>query len=377
MKIVYYSPAYWMNGGAATHSRGLVSGWRDLGHNVLVLPASRQDSRLSVSAMSGAYPRLPQWAMSVGRTLRGSVRARRLAVDCLASLRDFDPDLRVVRRSPYDFVADAISRVGGSELVGEVNAVCSVEAAQHWGQHYDMAERKREMLYLERCHRVACITEEVRAQVMALGVPLAKTRIVPNGVDVSVFSDEAWPHACRTSGPCKIVVAYCASVTPLHDLATAVAAMSELRVGTGDTVRYLFIGPSPDDLRAAGADDAFIACCAHTGPVAHAAVPGLMAQADVGCVALNNSYGSPLKIMEFMAMGIPTAVAAAGTGLDPLRESGGGIVCNPSDVSGLTNALKLLASDVDLREEMGERAVEWVRKFGTWQRMAERMIQDV
>ena len=291
-------------------------------------------------------------------------------------LRVFDPAVRVVRRSPYDFVADAISKTGDSILIGEVNEVCSVEAAQYWGQRYDSAERRREMRYLSRCQRVACITEEVRTQVIALGVPHDKTRVVPNGVDSRDFNPELRSRTRSTDCRDDTVIVYCASVTPLHDLVTAVAAMSELRVLTDCGVRYLFIGPSMDDLRTAGADDSFTARCLCTGAVAHEEVPALLAHADVACVALNNSYGSPLKIMEFMAMGIPTAVAATGTGLDPLRESGGGIVCEPGDVSGLTAALLRLVSDVELREKMGADAAEWVRQFGTWQRTAEQMIVD-
>lgn len=377
MRILYYSPAYWVDGGAGSHAQGLVAGWIELGHEVTVLPP-RPMGTPSESSIVGSRRSFPQAVMSIARTARGLARATLLIWKCMATLRSLCPDVTVVRRAPYDFLADALSRSSSGRVIGEVNAIGSFEAEAHWGHRYDIFERRREKAFLHRCSRVACVTEEVRAQVLDLGISGERTLVVPNGVDTRLFRPNVARQATLTGTRTEadVFIAYCASVSPLHDLSTAVEAMALLRALTTKRISYIFAGPDADDLVAAGADLDLIDSCAHIGPIPHAAVPGLLAHAHLGCVALRNSYGSPLKIMEFMAMGIPVVVAASGSGLDPLRASGGGFVCAPGDARALAQTLATLVEDDSLRSKVGSRASAWVAANGSWKHMAERMLTD-
>lgn len=376
MKITYYCPPYWGDGGPASHAQGLVGGLRALGHEIQVLPSA------AWAALPLGYrpPRrlLPQFAASALRNLRARSRAHAhgLAPNSVRAMGEFVPDRLIVRRSPYDLVADAVLEAASCPVIGEVNAVSFLEAETYFGRKYDRFERRRQLAFYERCGRLCCVTHEIKAQLEFLGLPGSKMVVVPNGVDTGMFHP-AVPRAegaLDTLGSVEAVVGYCASVTPLHDLAVAVAAMRGAAGRATERVAFLFVGPQERDLAAAGADEAFLRRTVATGRVPHAEVPGLMACMDVACVALRGPHQSPLKVMEFMAMGVPVAAAADGSGLAALKEAGAGMVTPAGDAAALAASLKELIEQPDLRERLGAAGPVWVREHGTWEVAAARII---
>lgn len=374
MRVLYYNPLFHGNGGAATHAQGLAHGLGQLGHDVLVLPT------LVLPALEpSGVPRrsmMPGPVMSGARTIRGIVRAGRLTSTCVAALRAFRPAVLIARRAAYDYVCDALIRTAGCSKVGEVNGVASVEAEELWGHRYDGIELARERAFLNACDQLCCVTAEVRNQVESLGVDVAKARIVPNGVDTDRFFRGVVPdpETMRMCAPCDAVVGYCASVSPLHDLRTVVDAARQLRLSAPSRLKFLFVGPTREDLERAGADRDLLDCCVAIGHVPHERVPSLMACMDAGCVALRNRYGSPLKIVEFLAMGVPVAVAAEGSGTDVVDSVGAGFVVASGDAAALATALATIVSSPEVRAECGARGAEWAGLHCGWDQVAQRML---
>jgi len=292
----------------------------------------------------------------------------------MQALQEFEPDCLIVRRSPYDLVADAVIRSSRCQVVGEINAVPFLEAQRYFGRKYDRIERRRQVAFYSRCDRLACVTEEVKQQLLGLGLPADRIVVAPNGVDTELFS----PSVPRKPGvfarPPALVIGYCASLTPLQDLSVAVEAMRGVLLELGDRVSFLFLGPSPADLVAAGADTEFLARCVAMGRVPHSEVPAFMAWMDIGCVALRGVHVSPLKVMEFMAMGIPVATAANGSGLGPLLTAGAGLVTPAGEAGALRVSLLALAHDPARRAEMGRAGRAWVASYGTWEVTAAKMV---
>lgn len=377
MRVVYYNPSFYGNGGASTHAQGLARGLESAGHEVLVLPSGELGGVLGMHMRRGRAA--PDSLMAVVRTLRGLARAGRMLASCLRRIGEFKPDVLIVRRAPYDFTCDALVRTGDYAKVAEVNVVGSVEAKIHWGHRYDLAEVRRERRYLSACDRVCCVTEEVKVQVESLGVPTNKLCVVPNGVDTDKFfiGVEPDPHVATICTGASHVVGYCASVTPLHDLRTAVAAMRVVAEHDLGMLRFLFVGPTIEDIRQAGADSAFLDQCVVLGHVSHQRVPALMACMDVGCVALRNNYGSPLKIREFLAMGVPIAVSAVGSGSTIVAELGAGVLVSPEDPDALAEAIRTLLDDADLRRDISRRGADWAANHSDWKHAASRMLVDL
>jgi glycosyltransferase involved in cell wall biosynthesis len=64
---------------------------------------------------------------------------------------------------------------------------------------------------------------------------------------------------------------------------------------------------------------------------------------------------APLAVLEALAAGRPVLVSGVG-GLPELVETGGGLVCDPGDASGLSERIQLLFSDPELCRSLGDRA---------------------
>ena len=79
----------------------------------------------------------------------------------------------------------------------------------------------------------------------------------------------------------------------------------------------------------------------------------LLAAADV-FVLSSLREGLPFSLLEAMAMGLPSVVAAGG-GMEDVV-GGAGIAVRPGDEPGLTNALTTLATDPVLRARLGRTA---------------------
>ena len=111
-----------------------------------------------------------------------------------------------------------------------------------------------------------------------------------------------------------------------------------------------------------------------TGVLPHAALPAVLASADIGVAPFDPSrhgplrlgfYWSPLKIFEYMAAGLPI-VAPALPRLRQLVEHGReGVLYDPQDPRGLERALVSLADPV-VRRRIGAAARERVVRDFSW-----------
>jgi len=78
---------------------------------------------------------------------------------------------------------------------------------------------------------------------------------------------------------------------------------------------------------------------------------------------LSSDYeGNPLSVMEAMASGLPTVSTAVG-GVPDLIESGKeGLIVQPGDVQGLSNAMASLLRNREARRSLGMAAARRARK---------------
>lgn len=70
----------------------------------------------------------------------------------------------------------------------------------------------------------------------------------------------------------------------------------------------------------------------------------------------------PSKLFEFMACGKPLVVSSVGAVKEIIEKSGGGIVVNPYDSEGFTNAILELYNSAEKRQKMSINSVEYISK---------------
>ena len=223
----------------------------------------------------------------------------------------------------------------------------------------------------ERLCRLTALFVTPSADILPAWVDRKDVLEVEWGADVHHFRPVD-PSGDR-SRPERIDCVFAGAFRSWHGVVHLAAALARLHA-SGDT-RFggLFIGDGPE--RAAAER------CAHglpgvqfTGAIPHADLPGVLGRAHIGVAPFEPArhaplrlgfYWSPLKIFEYMAVGLPV-VAPALPRLQRLVADGReGVLYDPADPRGLDKALVALA-DADLRQRMGRAARERVVKDFSW-----------
>jgi glycosyltransferase involved in cell wall biosynthesis len=181
----------------------------------------------------------------------------------------------------------------------------------------------REQICCNTADAVASVSRPLAALREQQGARLAA--VVPNGVDFAHF------HAAnlvRREHPPTLI--YAGSLDARWGVDLSIRAMPLLRRQIPD-IRLLIAGRGPAEqaLRqlalSMGVDD----CVHFEGFVPYPDLPNLLAQADIGIATsrrnLFRQYASPLKIVEYMAAGLPVICSGGGEAGMMIEESKAGI----------------------------------------------------
>jgi glycosyltransferase involved in cell wall biosynthesis len=91
--------------------------------------------------------------------------------------------------------------------------------------------------------------------------------------------------------------------------------------------------------------------------------------------ALDGFYFSPIKILEYMAAGLPVVASAIGQVKALVRHGDTGWLFEPGDAAGLAEALLHLHDEPRLRTRLGYTARTYVAGQCTWQRVLDRVLR--
>jgi glycosyltransferase involved in cell wall biosynthesis len=200
---------------------------------------------------------------------------------------------------------------------------------------------------------VSCISDFARSQVMAVldEDEWSKLWVIHNGVDPDHFA----PPANRQNGSGPLSVLYIGRMVPVKGQALLIDAVEQLRrSGLNIEATLLGEGVRRESLtrlvRDRGLDDAIRL----PGVVGQEEIRDYYRQADI-FVLPSFAEGVPGVLMEAMAMGLPVVTTRI-AGIQELVEDGySGFVVPPGRVDVLVDAVQRLASNPELRREMGER----------------------
>jgi glycosyltransferase involved in cell wall biosynthesis len=189
-----------------------------------------------------------------------------------------------------------------------------------------------------------------------------RAELLPNGVDWERFAPA---RASRRRAGARLL--YVGNVAAWSGLELAVAALPELARAHPD-VRLCVAGDGlPGALARLRAQAASLGVAERVdflGRRPPEELPELLAGADVGLAASApvpfRRYAAPLKVMEYMAAGLPV-LATEGTEAGASVARAGAGLAVPYDAASVERALARLLGDARLRAELGARGAEHSR----------------
>ncbi len=281
------------------------------------------------------------------------------------------PDLVYERYALGNVVAALLCRALRIPLVVEVNDSVVIERSRPLS--FPRIKRMFEKRILSSADLVVTISSRFKDQLLESFPRLAKDKILicPNAVSEQRFREPAYARAtedlrARLGLGRRILLGSAGQFVPWHGLAPFVLAMAKM--ACEEDLGFLFIGDGPvrsavlETARAAGVQERVV----FTGMVPHALIPEYLALLDIAVIPCSNMHGSPMKLMEFMAMGLPVVAPD----LPPIREvlenGRTGRLFRPGDMDDMRRHLMELLADREAAQAMGHRARDHVLAHLTW-----------
>lgn len=307
------------------------------------------------------------------KELAWNARYLALETELLESTR---PDVMLVRDHMLTVSCVGVARRLELPLVIELNAPAEESRIYfHEYFHLPLVPEWLEAWKLRRADAVTVVSSALRDHIVTrYSLPATKITVVPNGADLERFSPSV-PRDCEFLSAFgeHPVVGFVGSFQGWHGsnlltrLITRVAAARP-------AVRFLLVGHGPDapavreETRHLGDRVRF------TGRVPHERVPGLVSCLHVAVMPESNFYGSPLKVIEWMASGRGIVAPAYGPLEDVIQSEVHGLLFPPRNADALVESVLRLLDDPALARKLGEAAAARARSSLSWTDNARRVL---
>ncbi|MFN7986164.1 MAG: glycosyltransferase family 4 protein [Thermoanaerobaculia bacterium] len=221
-----------------------------------------------------------------------------------------------------------------------------------------------------------------RDYLLRRGIPGAKVRFVPNGVDASMFDPAARGEGLRREWGCdgKSVALYAGAIGPANDIPTLLGAAEMLKDEPG--IAFVLVGDGKDRPKLEEAARAKgLANVRFAGTLPKRRMPEALAACDVGVAILKDipmfrtTY--PNKVFDYMAAGRPTVLAIDGVIRAVVEEADGGTFVPPGNAAALAQAVKAMAADPARRASMGASARAFVESHFNRDDQAELFVRSL
>jgi glycosyltransferase involved in cell wall biosynthesis len=374
VRILYHHRTL-ADGAEGIHITEMMNAFKDLGHETRVqglAPDNRYDGgRGWLSRVRDRIPHLVIEIASVAYNVVDFVKMWR-------AITRFRPDLLYKRHSRFDFAPLLVARRRSVPAVLEVNVVYSAKPYSEFEPIalHRLAERLERHAF-ELATLVIAVSTPLAHQIRALA-PQAAVEVLPNGANPQSFDPRRINAAnvrARLGLADHLVIGWMGIVREWHGLGRLLEALTMV-----PDAWLLIVGDGPDRpamerrAEALGVRGRVVV----TGRVPHASVPEYLAAMDIAVIAdERTAVASPMKLLEYMAMGRPVVAPSMENVMDVVHHGVNGLLFTPGSAADLGKMLRQLADDPVLRGELGASARITVERERNWRRNAEVVLRLV
>lgn len=375
-RIVYSS--YEELGGAAVHVQNFVRAARQIGTEITCIGRAPRDGEM--------WPKRRRVRACVHHWLRDLAL---LGAELYRLTRAIGPTWRshpdaIIARARYlGYHEWLLAKCLGLPLVLEVNAPCARERQRFEGRSGLGLAAPLERCMWRAASRICCVSGPLAQEVMAAGVSADRIAVVPNGASVPQALGLAERREARAEIGARdedTVVAVVSGFRPWHG--AAVAAEAAVLLAAERNVLFVFIGDGPQRgpceaiVRTSSADPR----ARFLGQLRHSEVQRHLLAADVGVVTYSNtapSYFSPLKVFEYMAVGMAIVAPDHGQVYEVLEDRVTALLMRENSPTALARAIMTLVRDRPLRQRLGATARVVALERYTWEANAKAIMAQV
>ncbi len=362
------------------HIRGIVHGLRELGHEVRVMsfPGADPEHEPAVQAaagkgrLGGAVSRLPGVLFELFELGYNLVTLLRMP----ALLRRWQPQLIYERYSLFLFATIWLARRRGIPVVLEINDSALVERVRPL--RLKALARRIESWCLRHCTGLVFISSHFRQQVEAAYGSIAPSVISPNAADLSHFDPARFDSVALRSErglQQQVVCGFIGSFAHWHGVDTFVAAIAK-RLDEAPQLALVLVGDGRmlPAVRALVIERGLAARVLLPGRVGHDEVASWIACMDYAVLPDSNDYGSPMKLFEFMAMGVAVVAPDYAPVAEVIDEGRTGWLFPRRNTEACVQRVLDLAGEPDTRQRVGAAARDYIARERQWRNNAEQLL---
>jgi len=254
----------------------------------------------------------------------------------------------------------------------EVNSPLPEEARRFRGLRDERLALQLSRRLMSGADAVICVSDQTAAWVTRQRGKSEGVWTVPNGVDEGTFCPNTQPLHLPFgvgSGP---VIGFVGSFRPWHGVIGLLEAVD--RCPSRPRIVCVGDGPGRKQFEQRARELGLTDRIHITGFVPHQEVPRWLAGCDLAVAPYEANldfYFSPLKVFEFMALGLPLVAADVGQLSETVGAEERGLLYAAGNPASLAEAIERVISDVPASMARAARARQWVLENATWsQRVA-------
>lgn len=219
-----------------------------------------------------------------------------------------------------------------------------------------------EWLSYRSAHRLVGLAPGIVDGITRCGVDRAKVAMIPNGCDLSIFSDKSQPWRPKGVAASDLMAVYTGTHGIANGLDAVLDAAGTLKRRGRDGIKIVLIGEGKlkPALEARASAEGLTNVVFHA-PVDKQALAGLMASTGVGLQILANVpafyYGtSPNKFFDYLAAGLPVLCNYPGWLAEMIAKNQCGFAVPPNNAGAFADALEYAAAHRDELRIMGSNS---------------------
>lgn len=364
------------------HIRGVVHALRGLGHEVTVLSFPGADPEQEPAAGTSAHKgkgRLGAWVSHMPGVLFEVLELAYNVVTLVRMRRAFvrlKPQLVYERYSLFLFATVWLARRRGIPVILEINDSALVERVRPlW---LKALARRIEGWCLRRCTGLVFISSYFKQQAETAYGEIAPSVVSPNAADLSHFDparhDRDRLRIERGVGG-KVVCGYVGAFVHWHGVNGFVEAIAA-RLAESPELVLLLVGDgrSMGEVRALVQARGLADRILLPGRVPHAEIPSWIACMDYAVLPDSNHYGSPVKLFEFMAMGVAMVAPDYVPVAEVVADGQTGWLFPRRQLDACVARVLELAARPDERRRAGAAAREYIVRERQWRNNAEQLL---
>jgi glycosyltransferase involved in cell wall biosynthesis len=182
-----------------------------------------------------------------------------------------------------------------------------------------------------------------------------------------------WARALIEARPAELVIGFCGSFKPWHDLDTLVGAAARLGEGR---VRLVLAGDGPSRNALLRLTHQLRVPAVFAGALERPEARALMGSCDVIALpyARSGADFSPVKLVEAMTLARPIVATETGSTRRVLGDGSLGLLVPAGDLVAMAGAFEKLATQSDLRERLSDAVRRRAVEHYSWDVAAERLL---